>query len=85
MVIIFTSVQNVRWGSRAVVRFSKMSLIMHCDFETGTQNQHFKNTLLVGREVPQKKSTVLYSVYALDNVDNSGRPLMHEDLSETTE
>ena len=54
-----------------------MSLIMHCDFETGTQNQHFKNTLLV----PQKE----YSVYALDNVDNSGRPLRHEDLSETTE
>ena len=37
------------------------------------QNQHLKSTLLVGREAVIKK---VYSVYAMDNVDNSGRPLM---------
>ena len=28
-------------GSRAAVRFSKMSIIVHCHFEKGSQNQHF--------------------------------------------
>ena len=46
-----------------------MSFMGHCDFEKGSQNQHFQSTLLVGKEgVTQKE----YSVYALDNVDNSG-------------
>ena len=55
---------------RAVVRFSKMLLMVHCDFEKGSRNQHFQSTLLVERERVTKE----YSVYALDNAVNSGRP-----------
>ena len=36
------------------------------------KNQHFQSTLF-GREGGGQKNE--YSVYALDNVDNSGRPL----------
>ena len=43
-------------GSRAVVRFLKLSLMVHCHFEKGSQNQHFQNTLLEGREGVTKKS-----------------------------
>ena len=56
-------------GSRTTVRFLIMSFIVHCNFEKGSQNQHFQSTLLVGREGVTKKE---YSVYALDNVDNFG-------------
>ena len=49
-----------------------MLSMVHCDFEKGPQNQHFQNTLLVWREWVTEKE---YSVYALDNVDNSGHPL----------
>ena len=45
-----------------------MSFMVHCNFEKGSQNQHFQSTILVGREDHKKG----YSVYALDNVDNSG-------------
>ena len=38
----------------------------------GRQNQHFQSTLLGGRRGHKKE----YSVYAFDNVDNSGRPLV---------
>ena len=27
------------------IRFSKMSFLVHCDFEKGSQNQHFQSTL----------------------------------------
>ena len=37
-----------------------------------SQTQHFQSSLLVQREGGHKTE---YSVYALDNVDNSGRPL----------
>ena len=49
-----------------------MSFMEHCYSEKGSQNQHFQSTLLVGREGVTKE----YSVYALNNVDNSGRSLM---------
>ena len=53
-----------------------MTFIVHnnADFEKGSRNKHFQSTRLVGREggrVSQKE----YSVYGLDNVDNSGQPL----------
>ena len=57
-------------GSRATVQFLKMSFMGHCNFE-GSQNQHFQSILLLGRGLQKE-----YYVYALDNVDNSGRPLM---------
>ena len=43
-------------GSRATVRFFKMSFMMHCDFEKGSRNQHFQSTLFVGREGSDKRS-----------------------------
>ena len=45
-----------------------MLLMMHCDFEKGSQNQHFQSTLGRGSGgVGEQKE---YS----DKVDNSGRP-----------
>ena len=44
-----------------------MLFMVHCDFEKGSQNQHFKGTLLVGSEGITK---IIYSVYSLDNVHN---------------
>ena len=49
-----------------------MSFMGHWDFEMGSQFFFFLNTL--GRE--GEGHTKEYSVYALENVDNSGRPLM---------
>ena len=46
-----------------------MSLIVQCDFEVS--NSTFSKYSF-GRDGVTKKE---YSVYALDNVDNSGRPL----------
>ena len=46
--------------------------MVHCDFEGGSQNQHFESILSVGKEGSHKKE---YSVYALDDINNSGRPL----------
>ena len=45
--------------------------MVHCNIEKGSRNQHFQSTILVGREVVTQE----YSVYALDNDDNSGQPL----------
>ena len=59
-------------GSRVAVRFFLMSFMGHCDFENESQNQPFQSTLLVGKGGGHTKE---YYVYALDNVDNSGRPL----------
>ena len=40
-------------GSRATVRFSKMSCIMvHCSFEKGSQNQQFLDKLLTILDEP---------------------------------
>ena len=50
-------------------RFLKMLFILHCDFENGSENQHFQSNLLVGREGVTRKESC---VYALDYVDNSG-------------
>lgn len=57
--------------------FEKM---VHCDFENGSKTQHFQGTLLVGREGVTNNSSA-YSVYALNNVDNSERPLRRLDQS----
>ena len=54
-----------RRESRAAVSF-----MMHCDFGMGSQNQPFQSSLLVRRERGGHKKD--YSVYGLDNVDNSG-------------
>ena len=47
IVIILTSVHSAPWwegaGSRAVVRFFKMSFKVQCDFEKGSRNQHFQS------------------------------------------
>ena len=50
-----------------------MSFTVDCNFEKGSENQHFQNTLLAGWERARNKG---YPVYALDNVDSSGRPLI---------
>ena len=47
-----------RERSRAAVRFFKMSLMVHRDFEKGSRNQNFQSTLLGGREGVTKKSTL---------------------------
>ena len=57
-------------GSRTAISFSKVSFMVHCDLEEGSKN-HFQSTLLVERE----RVTQKYSVYALDDIDNYGRPL----------
>ena len=57
-------------GSRVAIHFRKMSFMEQGDFQKGSPNQHFQSTLLVGKEWVTKE----YSVYALDNCDNSGRP-----------
>ena len=49
-----------------------MSFLVHCDFEKGYQNQHFQSTILLRKERVKKE----FSVYALDNVDNSEQPLI---------
>ena len=56
-------------GSRASIRFVKMPFMMHCDFENDL-NINIIKILLVGGGY--KKSTL----YALENVHNSGRPLV---------
>ena len=59
-------------GSRAAVLFSKMLLMVHCDFERDSQNQYFQSTL--GRQGGGYKK--VYFVYTPEeNVDNSERPL----------
>ena len=45
--------------------------MVHCDFENGSQNLYFQGTLLVWRKGSQKR----VSVYVLDNVGSSRRPL----------
>ena len=45
---------------------------VHCDYEKGSQNQHFQSTLLAEKEGATQKE---YSACALGNVDNSRRPL----------
>ena len=60
-------------GSRAAVCFSKMSFMLHFDFEKGQgyQNQHFQITLLVGREGVTKKSTLCTLLMMLTIIDSS--------------
>ena len=60
-----------RRGSRAAVRFSKMSFMWHCDFEKENQNQHFPSTLLVGRKGP-KGGGSQKRVLCVLHVDNAG-------------
>ena len=57
-------------GSKAAVRFFEMLLMVHCDFERGLKINIF-SIVLVGRRV----TTTTKTLYALENVDNSGRPL----------
>ena len=59
----------------APVHFLEILYMVHCDFVH--QTQHFQSTLLVGSVliVREGSHTKEYSQYALDNVDNSGRPL----------
>ena len=57
-------------GSRAAVRFSKLSFMAHFDFEKGSQNQLFQSTLFVGREMVTKRSnlcTLLITLTILDD------------------
>ena len=53
--------------------FQKCRLMVHCDFEKGSQNHHFQSKL-VRREGVIKCST-LCTLFSLDNVDNSGQPI----------
>ena len=53
----------------AAVRFSKMSFMVHCDFEKGISKSTFSKYSF-GREGGGHKK--VYSVYAIDNVDNYG-------------
>ena len=63
-------------GSRTVERFSKMSFMVNfAIFRRGLKNQHFQSAL--GRS--HKKE---YSLYALDNGDNSGRPVTRFTLTQ---
>ena len=65
----------VCWGSMAAIHFLKMLIMMYrcIAFLYGVvKNQHFQSTPLGGREGVIKKSTL----YAFDNVDNSGRPII---------
>ena len=63
--------QHTPGGPSDAVRFSKMSFMVHCDFENGSQNKHYKYSF--GRAGGGHNK--VYFVYALDNVNNSGRPL----------
>ena len=47
--------------------------MVHCDFEKGSQNQHFHSTLLVPYGGSEGVTTKEYSVFALHNVDNTMR------------
>ena len=51
--------------------------MVHCDFEKGSRYEHFQSTLLVGWQ-EGGGHTKQYSAYKydIDNVDNSGRPLI---------
>ena len=57
---------------------------MHCNFEKGCPNQHFQNTLLVGRERVTQKSTLgtlLMMLTILDDPSqNSPRMLNRHDV-----
>ena len=55
------------------IRFFKMLIRMPIISIQLIKNQHFLSTLLVGGRGSHKK----YSVYAFDNVDNSGQPLIY--------
>ena len=52
----------------ATIRFFKMLIMMHCDFIWGRHKSKFSKNAF-GRRGSQN------SMYAFDNVDNSGRPL----------
>ena len=55
IVVIFTSVRWEGRGQRLAYCFLKMSFKVFCDFEKGSQNQHFQITLLVGRDGVTKR------------------------------
>ena len=57
--------------SRAAVCFSKLSIMVHCDFEKGSQNQYHSKYSFDREGGGHKKE---YAVYAFANVDNSGQP-----------
>ena len=56
-------------GVNVRLRFYKMSLMVHCYFEKGSQNQQFQSTLLGGR-VGHKKE---YSVYVFSSGKKANR------------
>ena len=76
IVIIFTRVHIVCWGEGVKICHTlvKMLIMMHCIFIRGgvAKINIFKYSF--GREGGGPKNE--YSVYAFDNVDNYGRPLI---------
>ena len=45
---MYTVREGGQWST--CIHLSKSHLYVHCDFEKGSQNQHFQSTLLVGKE-----------------------------------
>ena len=58
--------------------FSKMLSMLHCDSEKGVSRSTFAKYSF-GRKGGGHKKAYSQSVYALDNVDNAGRPLSLQD------
>ena len=54
-------------GQGPLYPFLKMSLMVYCDFEKGSQNQHFQSTLLLGRDGVHKKSRFFIMLTILDD------------------
>ena len=50
------------YAARGAIRFSKCFFMVHCNFEKGPQNLHFKSTLFVGKGGSQEKSTLCTSL-----------------------
>ena len=48
-----------------------MSFMVNRDFQKGSQNQHFQNTLLVGREAFTNKSSLCTLLIILTILDDS--------------
>ena len=57
-------------GSRAVARFRKMSFLVHCDFEKGSQYQHFQSYSFSREGGGHKKSTLCTLLIMLTIVDD---------------
>ena len=67
------------WATVCFLKVSLVLIVVHCDFDNGSQNQHFQKYSFGGRG--NKKQ---HSVYALDNVDISGRPLRDHSRNDFT-